>query len=127
MCKLQIINKVNSEIHSDQTIDCIALRRLSINNMPYFLTIEDNLDSIKYEFSFLDSPDKIEKNNNNLTWSYGETSGRLYFLQIFKSVDRVNSRMWSEIKKVIISESPLLSPVIEDLKAFLNALSHIQR
>ncbi len=129
MCKLQIIEKKDAIIISDRLFDVPILRRININNIPYFLTIDYSSNGdINYFFTFTDSEDKRPFNWSDTMIYYGNTTGRVYSIAFRSKADHISNRIWENIKKEIENIPEISLPIQTELKNFidcLQSLSHI--
>lgn len=101
-----MIYKKDGVITSDQIFESQSLRKVSINNIPYYFTISQVNETLRYELKYLDSPDSERININGFLIEYGYVTGRLYSLELQSSEDRLSNRDWEAIKK-LLSESEL--------------------
>ena len=129
MCKLQIIEKKDAVIISDRLFDVPTLRRININNIPYFLTIDYSSNGeIDYFFTFTDSENKKLFNWSDTMIYYGNTTGRVYSIEFRNQTDRITNRIWEDINKEIENIPETSLPIHTELKNFidcLQSLSHI--
>ncbi len=97
MCTLQVIKKVNNKIVFDQDVECKELKKVNINNVPYYLTIESEEEKNKYMFAYLDKSDSKYLARDKYNLEYGDKSGRIYSLSIMSQANRIEKLEWNKI------------------------------
>lgn len=132
MCKLRIIKKSDSSVTSDEFLDVKLLRKVSSNNMPYYLTICDGIKERVYTFSFLGDSDKktidilFPTDSNsigaNIRLSYGMTSGRIYSAILnFKGL-KPNNRAWNQLRIELLKIEFSSDDARNDFNVFFNII-----
>lgn len=126
MCKLQIIEKKDAVIISDRLFDVPILRRININNIPYFLTIDYSSNGeINYFFTFTDSEDKRLFSWSDTLIYYGNTTGRVYSIEFKKQSDRITNRIWEDIKKEVENTTEITLSIKTEIKSFIDCLQSL--
>lgn len=123
MCKIQVIRKEESIIKSDNLIEFPDLKKVSIDNIPYYLTIDQGENKISFVFTFFDSYDikSFHDNNSNLFVLYGERTGRLYSVLVQTESERLDNKMFCDYKKII--ESYIVnSDLLKDIRIFFKIM-----
>lgn len=122
MCKLQVIRRRDSEILNDITRECPELRRISITDIPYYLTINYLDDKIEYAFKYIDHPDSKKCSFSQFEIIYGHTTGRVYSFIVNTETERIENKLWIKFMKEI-SESELFEKIqFEKIEIYLKIL-----
>lgn len=122
MCKLQIIHKRDSAIIKDKVIECDELKRISVNNLPYYLTICEDNEIFSLEFYFLGNSDQESFHTSVVNLRYGKETGRLYSLTIHVQLLDFDNRKWIELQNEISSKISLADALKKDFMLFLKII-----
>lgn len=122
MCKLQIIRRRDSEILSDITRECPELRRISITDIPYYLTINYLDDKIEYSFKYIDYPDSKLCTSDCFDMIYGETTGRVYSFIVKTNAERIENKLWIKFTKEISELKLFEKTQFEKIEIYLRIL-----
>ncbi len=122
MCKLQVIRRRDSEILSDITRECPELRRISISDIPYYLTISYLSGRIEYAFKYIDHPDSKQCSFSQFEIAYGETTGRVYSFIVETEAERIENKLWIKFMKEIIESELFEKTQFEKIEIYLKIL-----
>lgn len=122
MCKLQVIRRRDSEILSDSTRECPELRRISITDIPYYLTINYLGDKIEYAFKYIDHPDSKLCSSDYFDMIYGETTGRVYSFIVKTYTERIENKLWVMFIKEVTEYSCVDKNLLEKIEIYLKIL-----
>ena len=105
MCKLRYIHRVEGLVKKDQDIK-MANREFDLVDRPYYIIRDDDADSVKFTFHYLDVTEPEKKlSDGYFLLTYGEETGRLFSLSLRLEGQRIKQEDWARFRKRISTDN----------------------